>query len=69
MDERKEYEDVVKNTRPFWFVKFTADHYKKIIIAELVCCAIVCFLIYAFGLVHMSELHSEDFMLINEDQP
>ena len=58
---KKQYEDVIENSEPFWFVRCTTKYYKRVL-----CCACLFYIAMivvcvSFNLLNLAEIMDEDF--------
>lgn len=60
---RKQYEDIVINSQPFWYIRMVTRHYCK-----MLCCAFSFYFLAAYicvmlGLVELNALRNDDFFI------
>ena len=63
---RKQYEDVVKNSRPFWYIKLITLHPKKLLCGLFALYFAATLLTVELGLLDLGTMQNEDFFIASD---
>jgi hypothetical protein len=53
---QKQYEDILEHSTPFWFVRFTTQHYRKVLCVALTFYTLMTYFCVTLGLVSLAEV-------------
>ena len=60
---RKQYEDIIINSQPFWYIRLLTRHYCKMLICAYFFYFLAAYACVTLGLVELDALRNEDFFI------
>lgn len=61
--KRKQYEDIVENTQPFWYIRMITNHYCKLLCGLFFLYMIAAYACVELGLMTLDLMQNEDFFI------